>query len=199
MVAAILEFSALHALFGTGYVVKILSTFGFYLALFGDFIRKLSMIWCGPGFTHLIQYHRRSEHKLVTTGPYSLCRHPSYFGWGLWSIASQGTWVPSSVTKILVCLCNPVCIILYTCATYSFFADRIPHEEQTLRFLFGREYDDYRKKVLFSGIPFLDLEHCNYDWIYWTFAFRQHFRSQNGWAEAESESEQKFAKYEIYA
>ena len=63
----------------------------------GDLLRKLSMFWCGPGFTHLIQYRKRNEHKLITTGPYAIVRHPGYTGWALWAISSQGkSWIIQS-------------------------------------------------------------------------------------------------------
>ena len=63
---------------------------GITLTVSGDLLRKLSMFWCGPGFTHLIQYRKRNEHKLITTGPYAIVRHPGYTGWALWAISSQG-------------------------------------------------------------------------------------------------------------
>ena len=63
---------------------------GITLTVSGDLLRKLSMFWCGSGFTHLIQYRRRTEHRLVTTGPYAVVRHPGYTGWAIWAIASQG-------------------------------------------------------------------------------------------------------------
>ena len=46
-------------------------------------------------------------------------------------------------------------MILYTLATYKFFEDRIPHEELMLFQFFGDEYENYKKHVTFSGIPFV--------------------------------------------
>ena len=62
------------------------------------------------------------------------------------------------MTKIIfvVVLCNPVCFVLYTIATYKFFEDRIPDEESLLFHFFGDEYAEYKKAVPRSGIPFVD-------------------------------------------
>jgi len=51
---------------------------------------------------------------LVDSGFYSFSRHPSYFGWFWWSIGTE------------LLLCNPICFIFYTYASWNFFNDRIP-------------------------------------------------------------------------
>jgi len=144
MAAAVLEFSVEYYFFGAAKVNRQIYALGLAGAILGDVIRKVSMLWCGTGFTHLITYARSKEHKLVKTGPYAFCRHPSYFGWALWSISTQ------------VCLCNPVCTVVFAFSSFKFFADRIPVEEFTLKQLFGAEYELYRLQVPFSGIPFVD-------------------------------------------
>ena len=55
----------------------------------GEVIRKSSMFTAKTNFNHYVQYVKQRGHQLVTTGIYSLCRHPSYMGWFLWSIGTQ--------------------------------------------------------------------------------------------------------------
>lgn len=69
-------------------------------------------------------------------------RHPSYVGWFYWSVGTQ------------VILCNPICIGLYAYASWSFFKDRIPYEEQLLLKFYKTEYLQYAKTTLL-GIPYV--------------------------------------------
>lgn len=100
------------------------------------------MYTAASNFTHQIAEHKTKDHKLVTSGIYSLMRHPSYCGWFWWSVSTQ------------VLLANPFCTLAYAAASYSFFADRIPYEEETLIEHFGNDYVQYRKRVP-SGVPFV--------------------------------------------
>ncbi|EGS17605.1 uncharacterized protein CTHT_0069440 [Thermochaetoides thermophila DSM 1495] len=64
---------------------------GLLLVIMGQAIRSLAMIHAGPSFNHHVQFHRSYDHVLVTTGIYSLLRHPSYFGFftGRWERSSS--------------------------------------------------------------------------------------------------------------
>lgn len=110
---------------------------GLLFAIFGLAMRLWALFHGGAAFTHIIQDNKRQEHQLVTDGPFSIVRHPGYFGWFVWTVASQ------------VILVNPVCIVGYAVASYQFFADRIPTEEAKLVSpeFFGEKYREYQHKV----------------------------------------------------
>ena len=115
---------------------------GLTLILFGEAFRKLAMYTAGTNFNHYVQERRHDDHVLVTRGVYSLVRHPSYFGWFYWSVGTQ------------ILLANPICTVLYTIASYRFFATRITFEEFHLLKFFGKQYSAYQQRVP-SGIPFV--------------------------------------------
>uniref|UniRef100_A0A8B9T0J7 Protein-S-isoprenylcysteine O-methyltransferase n=1 Tax=Anas platyrhynchos TaxID=8839 RepID=A0A8B9T0J7_ANAPL len=107
-----------------------LSTVGLLMVIFGDCLRKAAMLT------------KSDTHTLVTSGVYGWFRHPSYVGWFYWSIGTQ------------VLLCNPICVVGYTLASWRFFRERIEEEEITLIHFFGEEYLEYKRKVP-SGLPFI--------------------------------------------
>lgn len=115
---------------------------GLGLCLFGELFRKAAMYTAGTNFTHLIQYQRRREHVLVTSGIYSICRHPSYAGWFCWSVATQ------------ILVCNPICFIGYAFVSWKFFDERIYEEEMLLLNFFQSDYLAYQQKVP-TGVPFV--------------------------------------------
>ena len=53
-----------------------------------------------------------------------------------------------------VVLCNPVCFVAYTLASWSFFNERIHEEEIALIHFFGNNYIQYQQKVG-TGLPFI--------------------------------------------
>lgn len=105
----------------------------------GQVIRIGAEINAGRNFTHTISYSKQPTHTLVTTGLYSVCRHPGYFGWYLWSVATQ------------LMLCNPISVVLFFYASRIFFTERIDNEDDTLEYFFRGEFMRYRAQV--SAFP----------------------------------------------
>ena len=105
-------------------------------------LRSLSMYHGSTNFTHIISYTATPSHHLITGGLYALSRHPSYTAWLGWSICTQ------------LLLCNPVCTVGFAIVGWRFFQRRIEYEERTLCQFFGRQYDDYVRRV-WVGIPLL--------------------------------------------
>jgi protein-S-isoprenylcysteine O-methyltransferase len=115
---------------------------GLAFILIGQLSRSLAMLQAGPNFSHLIRHTKSPTHVLITTGVYSLLRHPSYFGFFWWGIGTQ-----------LVCG-NTICLMGYAAVLWKFFSRRIEGEEGLLVKFFGQEYVEYRKRTR-VGIPFI--------------------------------------------
>ncbi|CAK6974419.1 protein-S-isoprenylcysteine O-methyltransferase [Scomber scombrus] len=119
-----------------------LGLLGLFMVLCGEGLRKAAMLTAGSNFNHIVQNEKAQSHVLVTDGVYSYFRHPSYVGWFYWSIGTQ------------VMLCNPVCILGYTIASWRFFRERIEEEELSLIHFFAEDYVEYKKRVA-TGLPFI--------------------------------------------
>ena len=116
-----------------------------YISVVGWFVcsmRTVAMYTAASNFTHQIAEVKRDDHKLVTSGIYSVMRHPSYCGFFGWSIATQ------------LLLANPLCTVAYGVVVWRFYDERISFEEETLCAHFGSAYVDYKRRV-WSGVPFI--------------------------------------------
>ncbi|CAG8480590.1 15747_t:CDS:2 [Cetraspora pellucida] len=137
--AAIIEFLIEAYLFPNYKSIKL---FYFIAVVVGQFARSCAMWHAKHNFTHTIQYQKRKDHVLVTTGIYAYLRHPSYFGFYYWAAGTQ------------ILLCNPVCFIGFLFAMNKFFSERIREEEYLLIKFFGNEYVDYQKRTC-TWIPLI--------------------------------------------
>ncbi|MBK9271551.1 MAG: isoprenylcysteine carboxylmethyltransferase family protein [Saprospiraceae bacterium] len=115
---------------------------GFILCVIGLTMRFASILTAQKSFTHAIQIDRRKEHQLITTGIYSWSRHPAYFGWFVWALASQ------------ILLSNPISFLLFWFWSWVYFKKRIELEEEYLFRFFGDEYLQYKSKTPVR-IPFI--------------------------------------------
>ncbi|XP_053546370.1 protein-S-isoprenylcysteine O-methyltransferase [Bombina bombina] len=141
-VSSWVEFAIETTMFPEMKQITWLSLMGLMMVLFGELLRKCAMLTAGSNFNHIVQNEKSDSHTLVTSGVYSLFRHPSYVGWFYWSIGTQ------------VLLCNPVCLVGYTLASWRFFRERVEEEEYSLINFFGEQYLEYKKNVP-TGLPFI--------------------------------------------
>ncbi|OBA23797.1 ICMT-domain-containing protein [Metschnikowia bicuspidata var. bicuspidata NRRL YB-4993] len=107
---------------------------GVLLAAAGIFVRGKAIHDCGNSFSHYIE--TETPQRLVTSGIYAWCRHPSYAGFLLYVVGMQ-----TILGNVLVHALSLVVLV-------RFFGRRIQIEEHFLvaRF-YGARYEEYRARV----------------------------------------------------
>ncbi|KAM0562105.1 hypothetical protein ACHAPJ_002549 [Fusarium lateritium] len=118
--------------FGTGPVLLIV---GLLMVIVGQYVRSAAMLHAGASFNHHVQTRKKDSHELITTGIYSVFRHPSYFGFFYWGLGTQ------------LVMGNILCFFAYAGVLWMFFNNRIKHEEAKLIEFFKDDYVEYRKRV----------------------------------------------------
>ncbi|KAF9558698.1 hypothetical protein CPC08DRAFT_549956 [Agrocybe pediades] len=129
-----------------------------FMAL-GALIRK----FCYKAMGTFFRYHVSIQkgHQLIVGGPYSIVRHPSYTGlifaitgWFLWNW-SEGSWVRTcgildSVSGVIfITFLTTVGILGVLAVTLG----RMTCEDDLLRKTFGKEREDWAKRVPYSVFP----------------------------------------------
>src|SRR6478672_3238711 len=118
----------------------LLSIIGLFIIITGIIFRIWAIHTLGKQFTPTVQV--KEDHQLITSGPYSVVRHPSYLG-AMWAMVGISVFLNSIIGTI----------ISFVCMFYAYYI-RITTEEQALSELFGKEYSEYQKKVK-KLIPFI--------------------------------------------
>ncbi|KIJ44731.1 hypothetical protein M422DRAFT_167821 [Sphaerobolus stellatus SS14] len=126
--------------------------------ILGSTIRILCFRTLDKLFTYQITI--RQNHKLIDYGPYGVVRHPAYVGvaFGLLGTAMlfvgprSYPWACGLATSSAVAFTIWLWIIFLVYLTYSTLR-RGPIEDEGLRATFGKEWEEYAKKVPYMFIP----------------------------------------------
>lgn len=113
---------------------------GFIILWSGVILRSYSIKTLGKHFTPTVQLQK--DHALITSGPYSVIRHPSYLG-ALLAIVGIAIFFNS--------LAGAVAAFVAMMIAYTI---RINVEEKALISLFGNVYTNYQKQTK-KLIPYL--------------------------------------------
>jgi len=123
------------------------STIAFFLRIMGLFIAQYSAIFflwvhqeMQASWTPFI--HLKQDHRLVTSGPFRIVRHPMYFSGVLMVIGgalSSWNWILGFLRFF-----NILNLLL-----------RIPVEEKLLSETYGAEYQKFRSTTKYAVIPFV--------------------------------------------
>ena len=142
--------------FGREHPLNYRLVLGTSLTALASVLRSSSFKSLGHHFTY--QLAILPSHKLVTTGPYAYIRHPSYIalpfivsGCAL-SFTSQGTvlrgWIGESNTDGVV-----LSVLIGMLYVGWQFVKRAEVEDQVLKEVFGKEWDEWAKAVKYRFIP----------------------------------------------
>ncbi|RDX41662.1 ICMT-domain-containing protein [Lentinus brumalis] len=144
----------------TAVAMTALVTMACVLGIAGGLIR----VWCHRTLGRLFTWEMAvlDEHKLVTTGPYSFVRHPSYTGWLLviagnfvllldeGSLFSQLGWwntLPGMAVGYFV-------LVYLTCLSGA-LVHRMRAEDEVMQRQFRGQWDEWVKKTPYSLVPFV--------------------------------------------
>lgn len=128
--------------------------------MFGTYIRRSCYQALGRMFT--FELSLRKNHQLVTSGPYSVVRHPSYIGGALALFGalacytSSGSWFrecsgffPPSWTESVVLSCW----LIAGLTGWLVISPRLEKEDAMLRNQFGSQWDAWAADVPHKLIP----------------------------------------------
>ncbi|TFK89231.1 ICMT-domain-containing protein [Polyporus arcularius HHB13444] len=126
----------------------------------GATIRKICYVKLGKFFTFELAVFK--DHKLVTTGPYAIVRHPAYVGFHLahtglmlvlvlpgsylWESGILETWWTALLMSLWLLVINAVHI-----ATVR----RMKGEEEVMRKKFGAEWEEWARRTPYKLIPYV--------------------------------------------
>ncbi|KAG1722788.1 uncharacterized protein EDB91DRAFT_1230500 [Suillus paluster] len=135
-----------------------ISVLGSLMVVMSSYIRWKCYRTLGRFFTYELSI--RDDHKLITSGPYSVVRHPSYTGLAIsfagacLTYGAPGSWLRESgilglpfvsgVAKIWTALM----VIVVAC-----LAVRIPHEDKLMAQSIGKEWEEWAQRVKYRLIP----------------------------------------------
>jgi len=114
----------------------------------------------------------QKEHKLITSGPYRFVRHPAYTGffsnvigyiWFLWTPGTYArecligpTFLPTQMTiGKTVAFAYPLLWTLLYADTVSYLVRHSLAEDAMLRREFGKQWDEWARKVPWRILPFV--------------------------------------------
>jgi protein-S-isoprenylcysteine O-methyltransferase Ste14 len=115
----------------TGLTVGAIELFGLSLILAGLALRRRAVAAMGEQFT--VRLRVDPAHRLVTSGPYRIVRHPNYAGLAL--VAFGTATIFHSATAVLAAAIVWMPVLLM----------RVVQEEHALARSLGRSYEAYRK------------------------------------------------------
>ena len=134
--------------------------FGWLLLVLGAAWRKKCYDTLGRFFTFQLAVHK--DHRLVTTGPYAIVRHPSYTAFLLTDIGCLMTlFLPGSFVHecgllqmprgaIFAALWGTVHVGLMLAAVR-----RVPVEDAVLKAEFGEEWDAWARDTPYALVPYV--------------------------------------------
>jgi len=133
---------------------------GIFAVTFGGWLRYKCYQALGSMFT--FQMSIRKNHALVTSGPYSVVRHPAYTGsamkfFGLLLLhGAKGSWLRESGALETKSLKRFVVAYVGLYATVIFgLLQRMVKEDETLHRRYGKEWEDWARRVPSRLIPWL--------------------------------------------
>ncbi|KIY68947.1 hypothetical protein CYLTODRAFT_373614 [Cylindrobasidium torrendii FP15055 ss-10] len=125
------------------------------VVIIGCAIRHASYRALGRLFT--FELAKRSQHKLVTTGPFAYVRHPAYAGWFIMLVGIAPLFLgwPLHVLPNVVGI--PLLMYVYGMmgVISTSFALRMEFEDRLLREQFGDEWERWRKQVPNKLVPYV--------------------------------------------
>ena len=143
-----------------GVELTLQSIIGMVLVISGGLLRFQCYRILGRLFTFEVSL--RKGHQLVTTGPYSIVRHPSYtaillvgIGMPLWFM-SGGAWLrESGVLGTLPGSTIAFGIMAVVSGVVASVCRRAPLEDQLLKNEFKREWENWARRVPYALIPWV--------------------------------------------
>lgn len=134
------------------------SVLGILLVAYGTWLRQICYRELGKQFT--FQISLRENHKLVTTGPYAVVRHPSYTGGSLVILgtlcfyAARGSWVTESgILGTLIGKILSYVVIASVIIPAAVLKKRWETEDEALKKEFGKQWVEWAERVRYAVLP----------------------------------------------